>query len=405
MKWLFLTTACHPHARNIARALFEHDALHAWLAGMVFSPALAERCGGSDLLKRRVIREVPFSVVRPNRGWEFLRLAAHRLRLGRTVEDDIWEKGEFALDARGVESVLGHPTGVVGFEHGCLESLIAARERGLPGVLNFASAHHLARRAWVDAEYEREPEWSDSSEQELSRRAEVRDQRRDREARAAELVVANSEFTRNSLVQGGVPADKVVTVPLGFPPVHEGRGDRDRREDGPLRLLFVGAVALHKGFHCLQRAFLALNSPHVCLDVYGSVRVNRGALADNEKIRFHGMVSQDRLARAYAEADVLVFPSLCDGYGLAAAEAFSWGVPVICSENAGVVQFVKDGWNGFRVPPSDVSALKDVLKRCLDERARVAGMRDAAFQTAKEWTWGHFREAWYRALKEACLAG
>lgn len=406
MKWLLLTAAHHQHAQNIVRALFDHDALGIWQAGLVFSPRFAAWCssflpdGLCRTLDRRVIRGAPFDRIRTNRRWEMARLVARHLRLGMDVEDRLWERGEYVLDARGCRWMERGLDGVIGFEHGCLGSLQVARELGRPSVVVFASVHHRLREKWVDPEYVREPDWADRSETVLAKRGVRRDQRRDREAETAGRVVANSRFTRSSLLDAGVPADKVVAVPLGLPPpqpeafTREGRG-------GPLKIVYAGTVALHKGFHYLQRAMLALNSPHLSLDVYGPVRVKRSALAVADHIHFHGAVSADRLARAYREADLLVFPTLCDGFGQVVAEALSWGVPVICSENSGAADFIRDGENGYRVRAADVQALTDALARCLDERGKLPAMREAAVRTVREWTWGHFREAWYQTLQGA----
>ena len=74
------------------------------------------------------------------------------------------------------------------------------------------------------------------------------------------------------------------------------------------------------------------------------------------------------------------------------------GAPVLCSRNAGIADFVREGVNGWLFDPLEPGALLAQLRRCLDERARLAEMRPAAHRTAAEWTWAHFRGEWFRKV-------
>ncbi len=393
MKWLLLTAAHHAHVRNVARALDEREALGSWLAGLVFRPGFG---AAAPWITTRTIQEISRNRICPFRRWELLRVAAARLGVGPVVQDRFWERGEQAMDARGARMIGRDFSGAIGFEHGCLETLRAARGLGKRAVVWFTSVHHATRSRWVDPEYARQSDWADASETELLRRSEARDARRDLEAHEAELVFANSGFTKASLIAGGVPSSKIVTVPLGLPLPQPTVGDFSTA--GVLRVIYVGTVGLHKGFHDLQQAFLGLSTAQARLDVFGTIRVRRSALARQENIVFHGAVPPARLAQAYAEADVLVFPTLCDGFGMVVGEALSHGVPVICSENAGAVDFIKDEVNGFRVPAADSGAIHQCLIRCLDDRATLQTMRAAALRTAGAWNWDDFRRTFFEAL-------
>ncbi|MCC7518673.1 MAG: glycosyltransferase family 4 protein [Verrucomicrobiae bacterium] len=394
-RWLYVTAAHHTHAQNIARSLWEHDALDRWWSGLVVAgDAPAARL---TPWKQRVLKGLPSSRLRAFRRWEFLRVIAHRAGVGPSFQDRLWERGERALDARAAHDLRKEHAGVIGFEHGCLATLLRARKLGLRRAVVFASAHHSFRARTVDPEYARWSAWCDPDEGVLLKRAAARDRRRDDEIAVADTVVANSLFTARTILEGAAPAARVVTAPLGFPEAAATAAGGSEGH-GPLRLIYVGAVAMHKGFPRLQEAFAALPRHAVRLDVFGAVRVRAEALATLPNLAFHGPVSRERLLRAFAEADALVFPTLCDGFGMAAAEAMAHGVPVLCSRNAGVSAFVQDGVNGFLFDPLEEGALQARLHQSLDERARLAEMRPAALRTATERPWRLFRATWFESV-------
>ena len=76
-------------------------------------------------------------------------------------------------------------------------------------------------------------------------------------------------------------------------------------------------------------------------------------------IEYLGYLLPETVANRYKDADVFVFPSLCDGFGLAALEAMASGLPVICSANSGVADLIQDGVNGFVVETGDAGELRD----------------------------------------------
>ena len=109
-------------------------------------------------------------------------------------------------------------------------------------------------------------------------------------------------------------------------------------------------------------------------------------------------VSKAEMARAYDEASVLVFPTLCDGFGMVVAEALAHGVPVITTSNAGAADLIAEGRNGFVVPPGDVTALAERMQWCVDHPADVEEMREEALATAGRWTWSDFRSSFRNQL-------
>ena len=76
-------------------------------------------------------------------------------------------------------------------------------------------------------------------------------------------------------------------------------------------------------------------------------------------VRFEGFRTQEELPRYYGIADVFVFPTHSDPWGLVLNEAMCSGLPVICSTAAGAAEdLMRPGQNGFVYEPGDVDALK-----------------------------------------------
>jgi glycosyltransferase involved in cell wall biosynthesis len=402
VKWLFSTACHHNHARQTALALLEKDWLGEWRGSMLFSAnsrSLLGKLGGSRLassLQRRIIDEIPSQFLRSSWGLEPLRMALSRVPRCAGSVDWLWEREEWRLD-RWASRRLVNFDGVIGFEHGCLESLRNARKLGKKGVVIFASPHHNFFKTWVEPEARIHAGWMILDEAPLGRKSFKRDARRDDEMQTADTVVCNSELTKETLVAAGVARDKAKVAPLGLF-LHEASSDFTPARE--FRFLYAGPISLRKGFAYLQEAFLSLKgSAHsMVLNVYGGIHVQAGKLTGDPRVRFHGNVSYERLRRAFSEADVMIFPTLCDGFGQVVSEALNHGLPVICSRNAGAASFIQDGRNGFLIPPGDVEAISERLEWCLDNRERLHAMRVGAVASAKQWSWKNYRDAFTQAL-------
>jgi glycosyltransferase involved in cell wall biosynthesis len=104
-------------------------------------------------------------------------------------------------------------------------------------------------------------------------------------------------------------------------------------------------------------------------------------------------VSRSVLFERYRAADVLVFPTLCDGFGMVVTEAFSQGLPVITTARAGAADLVRHSENGLIISPGDALALAESLDWCATHRIELKAMRRAASETAASWQWHDYRQA------------
>jgi glycosyltransferase involved in cell wall biosynthesis len=157
---------------------------------------------------------------------------------------------------------------------------------------------------------------------------------------------------------------------------------------------------LGKGAHYLLQAWRRLKpGMHAILDVYGSVAVPKRMLEScPANVVFHGSVPRTTLFAAYREADILVFPTLSDGFGMVVAEAFANGLPVVTTDRAGAADLVTKE-SGLVVPAADSLALVNALQWCLDDRDRLREMRLGALEAARGRQWSDFRRDLMSALE------
>lgn len=352
-------------------------------------------------LSRRTIGTVPQTLVFADWRWEAPRLAAKKAGFGALIEDWVWEHGEFALDRSCAERISRNEfDAFIGVEFGALDALTRARQLGKWGVVAFLSAHHATRTRWVDSEYERFPELMSPATKKLLEKGKVRDARRDQEAGVAHIIHCASRFTYNSLVTVGVPREKLIVAPLGCPAVAQ-ECVTVRRPSEKVRFLYSGSASVQKGAHLLIDAWKKLRAGSAAeLHFFGGMALPDRCMKNVSGIFYNGAVSAQRIAQEYRSASVLVFPTLCDGFGMVVAEAFANGLPVITTANAGAADLVRDGENGWVVPPRDVHALAERLQWCIDHKDALEDMRKPARETARQWTWEHFRALFITQLMD-----
>src|SRR5581483_8803174 len=128
-------------------------------------------------------------------------------------------------------------------------------------------------------------------------------------------------------------------------------GPRDR-----LNVLTVGRLDAHKGIDLLLRAVADACAQGAALDVtVVGTGPEQGRLAGFARelgvsTTWRGFVDQPGLPDVYAEADMFVFPTLDDTFGIVVLEAAAAGLPLISSPLAGATEdFVRDGINGLVV--------------------------------------------------------
>jgi glycosyltransferase involved in cell wall biosynthesis len=402
------------HAQQIARALHEANELQAFVTSFAFledSPAarLAQALPTQFAdrllrqLRRRAVVEVPPALVQTHPFWELLRTGLSQLGANPRLVDQAWDLMAHRFDAVVAERHVPKAKVIHAFEYTALASFQRAATEGVTRVLHLPSLDSKQFEAVRQREQHMWPGLQEPHEAYFARKFEARYERRLREIELANLIVANSSLTRQSHINAGADPHKFVVVPLGGPtPVEHLSTKQTAAAHAPLTVLWAGSFSLGKGAHyCLEAWRRLAAGRHARALVFGAMGVPEGMLARlPEGIELQGSVPQGQLFTAYDAADVLVFPTLSDGFGMVVTEALSRGLPVITTNQAGAADLIEHGKNGFIIPAADPQALEAALRWCLDERAKLAGMRQAALDTARRNQWGDYRTTFTAAMAQ-----
>ncbi|MBI2910192.1 MAG: glycosyltransferase family 4 protein [Chloroflexi bacterium] len=219
--------------------------------------------------------------------------------------------------------------------------------------------------------------------------------------------VAISRYTARELESLGQPASKIRLVPCGIDGSEIKRYPKEPSDK--VNLLFVGHYRPRKGVDHLVDAFCRLNAENAVLHLVGKkedpqyferivAMARENGLED--RIIFHGQVDRDQLSHLYSQADIFVFPSLQEGFGIVLLEAMSYGLPIVASNVSAIPELVIDGENGFLVPPADPDALAAAITKLIEEPRLRREMGEAGYRIASAYSWERSGELFYKIIRE-----
>jgi glycosyltransferase involved in cell wall biosynthesis len=200
----------------------------------------------------------------------------------------------------------------------------------------------------------------------------------------ARWVIATSAATARLLVdEFGVPGTRVTIAEPGTEPALRARGT-----GAPVALLAVGAVTPRKGFDVLVAALRELKNLDWRLTIAGALdRAPETAATLRETIASSGLADRILMAgavddaerdRLYGHADIFVSPSLFEGYGMVLAEALARGLPLVASTGGAAADTVPET-AALKVPPADVAALREALRRMITDAGLRRTLADGAW--------------------------
>ncbi len=221
--------------------------------------------------------------------------------------------------------------------------------------------------------------------------------------RRADAIIAVSENTRRDVTRlMQIPADKITVIYEGVNPSF--RPVRDAAELVRVReryrlpgryVLYLGTIEPRKNLVTLLEAYRALlarekDMPDLVIAgrkgwLYQPVfdRVRELGLAP--RVRFTDWIASDDAPALLSAADVFVFPSLYEGFGLPPLEAMACGTPVICSNASSLPEVV--GEAGVLFDPQDPGALAGALARVLADESLRAELRERGLAQAARFSW------------------
>ena len=221
------------------------------------------------------------------------------------------------------------------------------------------------------------------------------------EVENSDLYLVASDVSRDSLLYAGIDENKIVKCVYGIDDFSIKENSKAEKESTPLRIVFVGNVTPQKGAYQLLRAAEKLPVEDYEFDFYGNYNPESKLIKTTAtNVHFHGHIPRVEISKAYMAADVLVFPSLCDGFGFVTAESLLCGTPVIASTNAGSKELIKNGYNGFVYDVHSDSQLVSILKELQSNQGLLEQLKANARISVQNYTWDKYNQSISNAIND-----
>jgi alpha-maltose-1-phosphate synthase len=344
-------------------------------------------------LARRSFADVPLSMQHSHPWREVLRLLGpHLPRLRRH------EIGPLSIDAvyrsfdRHVAARIPQLQGlqaVYAYEDGALQTFKAARCLGLTTIYDLPIGYWRAAQRIFEEERELQPQWACTLTGLQDSPAKLA--RKDEELQLADQVIVASAYVRSTLLDQQACSAPIAVVPYGAPaPLLEPPATSST---GPLRVLYVGSLGQRKGLSYALEAIGSLGT-QVSLTLIGNPTSSscKPLLSALGRHRHITSLPHHQILEQMRQHDVLLFPTLFDGFGLVITEALSQGLPVISTVHSGAPECIQDGVEGFIVPIRNRQAIAERLQQLSDDRDQLAAMRQACLQRAAELSWSGYEQ-------------
>jgi glycosyltransferase involved in cell wall biosynthesis len=235
--------------------------------------------------------------------------------------------------------------------------------------------------------------------------------------RKSRAILTVSENTKRDIITCyGIEADKVLVVPPGY--------DKDRYRMGidimgvkgkyglTSYLLYLGNLRPHKNLLRLLQAFARIvrTIPHMLVITgrkdprfYPALEAEVQVLGLQDRVRFLDYVPADELPSLYVGADIFVFPSLYEGFGLPPLEAMACGTPVMVANVSSLPEVVGDA--ALMVDPYDVEGMAKAMYKVLSDVRLSEEMRRKGLERAKSFSWGRTAQSILNVCKEVHRRG
>jgi glycosyltransferase involved in cell wall biosynthesis len=281
-------------------------------------------------------------------------------------------------------------TAIYAYEDGAYHSFRKAVELNMQRLYDLPIGHWRYMRSLLKEEKELNPGWANTLEG-LKDSAEKLE-RKDEEIALADKIFVASSFTMNSLKAYPGTLAPVSVIPYGFPPATE----KNYRNIGPsqkIKLLFVGGLSQRKGLSYLFKAVEGLDA-NLELTVVGRLPQISCAPLHRElcKHKHISSLPHEKILRLMHEQDVLIFPSLFEGFGQVITEAMAQGTPVITTERTAGADLIQHGENGWLVKAGSAEAIKNVLQEITNKPGLIEQAGRKALDTAKKRPWSVYRK-------------
>lgn len=221
-------------------------------------------------------------------------------------------------------------------------------------------------------------------------------------AKKAQAVIVDSRFIANETEKIlKIEKSKIQVIPPGFDAIWDSGDTRPR----PFPyLLAIGPAEPRKNLTPLFHAFQKIKKkfPHklviigelppwrktfgpLVIEVKNPLPPLARRLGLQDEIIFTGVIPRPEVARWYRNASAVIIPSLYEGFGFPVLEAYSWGLPVVCSRAASLPELAGEG--AFFIDPDNSDEMAAVIEQALSDKKTVEYKKSLAKSQLSQFSW------------------
>lgn len=267
-------------------------------------------------------------------------------------------------------------------------------------ILDMSAANTLFMRDIYDKDISMQPAFASKLRKE---RSVVWDSvlidRTSRELEAAQYYLCASQFVVSSLEFSGIAPENCFICRYGVDSEQFSFSKRVVEEDRPVRFVYVGGTKEFKGISYLLDAFMEIDPRDATLTVVGENNLDRPLLQKYKgTIEFVGSIVHSDMPNELSKYDVMIFPSLGDGFGLAMTEGLASGLPVVGSKNSAAPDLIREGEEGCIIPIQSKEAIVNAVAYFVKNKDAIPTMSIKARKLAESMSWDSYYESVHMAV-------
>jgi glycosyltransferase involved in cell wall biosynthesis len=193
----------------------------------------------------------------------------------------------------------------------------------------------------------------------------------------ADRIVAQSTNTRDNTIKYYKPVKEVEIIPLAFHPPVISRTTREELglEKDNFYFITIGRLVKRKAVDTILHAMSGIKNTKIKLLVVGDgpemeyLRDLTSTLNLNDRVQFPGYVADDEKYSYLYNADAFILTSLHEGFGIVFMEAMFTGLPIVCTNHGGQVDFLTHNENALMLNVGDVESCRKYMMKLYSDTA------------------------------------
>lgn len=234
----------------------------------------------------------------------------------------------------------------------------------------------------------------------------------------ADLIITASQNTKKDILKYSRTEAKISIIPLGMDHLRKSKGLNLNSNSTKLKnlpgnnpyLLYLGTIEPRKNLEMLINIFTELKNSHKIphkLIIAGETGWKAKKIIkkakQNKDIVLTGYLTEKQKTNIYKNADIFIYPSVYEGFGLPPLEAMSYGIPVICSNNSSLKEIFSN--NALLFDSENPKELKTQILKLLKNRSLHKSLSTSGKAFAKQFTWEKTAKETLKAFEEIYKRG